>query len=118
MDNTGASVRVFVQHLEGNLKHELRLTALELASLDLLITAAQQRGLSVSDRVAKTVDQADVHAAHAEAHAKGIELSAHDRRIFQQIRELASQLETAPTLGELLDARAAVVRQIQQRQSG
>ena len=95
------------------MKEQLRLSAVELASLDLMITAAQQRGLSVADKVAKTVDQADVHAAHAEAHAKGIDLSAHDRRIVEQIRELASQLEAAPTLGELIEARAAVVRQIQ-----
>lgn len=97
------------------MKQELKLTALELASLDLLITAAQQRGLSGTDLVAKTVDTADVHALHAEAHAKGIDLSVHDRRIFQQIRDLASQLETAPTLDELFAARAAVVQEIQKR---
>jgi len=100
------------------MKKDLRLTVLELASLDLLITAAQQRGLSRADLVAKTVDTADIHAAHAEAHAKGIDLSIHDQRIIQQIRDLASQLESAPTLDELLEARAAVVQQIQKRQSG
>jgi hypothetical protein len=97
------------------MKRKLSLTALELASLDLLITAAQQRGLSGKDPVARTVDTADIHALHAEAHAKGIEISTHDKAIFKQIRDLASRLETAPKLDDLIAARAIVVRQMKKQ---
>jgi hypothetical protein len=97
------------------MKRKLRLTALELANLDLLITAAQQKGLSGADLVAKTVDTADVHALHAEAHAKGLEISPHDKGIFRQIRDLASKLEMTATLDDLIAARAIVVRRIQKR---
>lgn len=91
------------------MKKETSLTFSESLSLDALIALAQERGLSISDRVTNTQEeaeaQAEVHEAMWEARHGGLELSDHDRTIISRIRELASQLEIAPTLGQLIELR-------------
>jgi hypothetical protein len=87
---------------------ETRLTIRELASLDAVITAAQARGLTLADRVTKMTDYTE---ALIDVH-HGIEISRPDREILGRMRELASQLEMAPTLSQLIEARGEAVRQL------
>ena len=83
------------------------LTLAELLSLDSLMAVAQQRGLSLDDRLDNTQELAEAMAA---IHG-GLELSAGDRETIVKIRELASNLEIAPTLGELIELRGEALRQ-------
>jgi hypothetical protein len=96
------------------MKKDSSLTITELMSLDMLITVAQKRGRSLDDRLSSTEEQAEgmaeVHEAMWEARHGGLELSDHDREIFAKIRELASNLEIAPTLGELIELRGQALR--------
>ncbi len=91
------------------------LTPRELASLDLMITAAQQRGVGLND-IASDDDEAEAHAdrveAMWEARHGGIEFSEHDREVLRQIRDLASTLESQVTLGQLIELRAEAVRDL------
>jgi hypothetical protein len=86
----------------------------QLLSLDSLIAHAQQRGLSFDDRLDNTEEQAhaqaELHEAMWEARHGGIVITERDREILSQIRELASQLELAPTLGQLIEMRAEALR--------
>lgn len=97
------------------MKQDTSLTLAELLSLDALITVAQQRGLSLNDRLSNTQEQAEamaeVHAAMWEARHGGLELSAKDRQIITQIHDLAKQLEVAPTLGQLIELRGEALKQ-------
>lgn len=97
------------------MKRKNSLTLTELLSLDALIAIAQQRGLSLNDRLSSTEEQgeamAEVHAAMAEARHGGLELSAKDREIVSQIRSLAKNLEIAPTLSQLIELRGEALRQ-------
>ena len=90
------------------------LAAAELASLDLLITVAQLRGRGLDDRVTKNEEQAQAQMDHAvamyDARHGGLEFSQRDREILRQIGELASELEVAPTLGQLIEMRGEAVR--------
>jgi hypothetical protein len=91
------------------------LTPRELASLDLMITAAQQRGVAMDD-IASDDDEAEAQADRVEgmweARHGGLEFSDHDREVLSQIRELASSLETRATLGQLIELRAEAVRNL------
>ncbi len=95
------------------MKRNVSLSAAELASLDLLITVAQQRGRGLDEVIVKHEEQAqamaDVHVAMWEARHGGLEMSGHDLAVIAQIRELASTIEFAPTLGQLLDLRGQFV---------
>ena len=86
----------------------------ELAHLDAMITAAQARGFGMDDRLRNTECLADaqenMHEAMHEARQGGLELSERDREILGQVRELAGQLDIAPTLGQLIELRAEAVR--------
>jgi hypothetical protein len=92
----------------------------ELRSLDALIAVAQQRGRSLDDHLDHTEEQAEAQAAVHEAmweerHAVegrhgGLELSARDRELVARIRDLAMQLQFAPTLRQLIDLRALAVQ--------
>ena len=97
------------------MKDEMKLSFSELLSLDALIAVAQERGLKLTDRVKNDQDQAEaageLHAAMWEARHGGLELSGHDREILAKIRDLASQLEIAPTLGQLIELRGEAIRQ-------
>jgi hypothetical protein len=96
------------------MKDEYRLSFSELLNLESLIAFAEERGLSFSDRFDKTQEQAEaqaeLHEAMWEAHHGGMQFSDHDRMILGQMRELASQLEFSPTLGQLIELREAALR--------
>ena len=91
------------------------LTPKELASLDLMITAAQQRGVAMQD-IASDDDEAEAHAdrveAMWEARHGSLEFSDRDREVLAQIRDLSSSLESQVTLGQLIELRAEAVRNL------
>jgi len=91
------------------------LTPRELASLDLMITTAQQRGIAMDD-IASDDDEAEAHADRVEgmweAGHGGIEFSHHDREVLSQIPDLARSLETRVMLGQLVELRAEAVRNL------
>jgi hypothetical protein len=95
------------------MKDRVGLTVAELASLDLLITVAQQRGKDLDDQIDNTQEQAeaqaDAHEAMWEARHGGLELSDRDRETLGRIRELAATLEIAPTLRQLVELRGAAL---------
>lgn len=86
----------------------------QLLSLDSLISAAQARGLGFNDRFDNTQEQAEaqfeIHEAMWEARHGAFQFSDHDREILGQIRELTSQLELSPTLGQLIELRGEAMR--------
>jgi hypothetical protein len=91
------------------------LTPVELASLDLMITAAQVKGVRLDDVLSDDDEeqaqaQADRVMAMWDARHGGIEFSDHDREVLTQIRELAATLETKVTLGQLVELRAEAMR--------
>jgi hypothetical protein len=94
---------------------EKGLTLAELLSLDALISVAQQRGRSFDDRLDNTEEIAEaqmaMHEAMWEARHGGLEVSQRDREILSQIRDLAMQLEMAPSLGQLIEIRGEALRQ-------
>jgi len=96
------------------MRDDVTLSPVELASLDLLITVAQSRGLSLEDRVTNTQEQAEAQAEHAEAMWEArhgsLDYVETDRETLRRVRELSVGLETAPTLGQLLELRAQAVR--------
>ena len=96
-------------------KKSTRLTAAELASLDALITLAQQKGRKLTDRLDHTEEQAEaqaeLHEAMWEARHGGFEFGQRDREILRKIRSLASELEVAPTLKQLVELRGAALRE-------
>jgi hypothetical protein len=97
------------------MKENTGLSLAELLLLDALISVAQKRGRSLNDRLRSAEEQAEsmaeVHMEMWEARNGGLELSARDRRIIAQIRELAGRLEIAPTLGQLIELRGEALRQ-------
>ena len=99
------------------MSRESRLGPAELAQLDALITAAQARGAGPDDVLNKTEEQAqaqfDLHEAMWEERHGGIEVSPRDRELLAQMRELAGQLDVAPTLGQLIALRAEAVHALQ-----
>ena len=96
------------------MKQNAGLSHVELLSLDLLIAVAQERGRSFDDAVDNTEEQAQAQAdrvqAQWEARHGGITFSDRDREVISKIRELASTLESAPTLGELIELRGKALQ--------
>lgn len=96
------------------MKKEAGLSYSELINLDSLIAVAQERGLSLGDAVKSTEEQAEamaeIHEAMWEARHGGLQISARDREIISKIRDLASQLELAPTLGQLIQLRGEALK--------
>lgn len=96
------------------MKDRVGLTAAELACLDVLVTVAQQRGKGLDDRADNTLEQAEAHAAAAEAmwdaRHGGFQISDRDRETLGRMRELASSLELAPTLRQLVELRGEALR--------
>ncbi len=87
-----------------------RLTALELAAIDLTITALQAAGHSING-VTKDDNPREQYAeAFAALHGGLVELTGRDREIIGQMKELAGQLSSRVTLPGLLEARARIVR--------
>ncbi|RPF26230.1 hypothetical protein [Georgenia muralis] len=87
-----------------------RLSLGELRHLDGLITILEEQGLAVDD-VIITGEDGCCGAIAATAHENDrFASSVHDREILARIRELESQLESAPTLGELIELRGRALR--------
>jgi hypothetical protein len=96
-------------------KNNAGLSHVELLSLDLLIAVAQQRGRSFDEAVRNTEEQAQAQAdaaqARWEARHGGLSIVERDKEVVAQIRRLAATLESAPTLGQLIEMRAEALRQ-------
>lgn len=88
----------------------------QIASLDAVITAAQQKGRGFDDRLVKHEEQgeqmAEVHMAMWEARHGGLEMSDHDRIVLSKVKDLMSTLEMEPTLGQLLTMRGQAVHEL------
>ena len=78
------------------MKDHVTLSPAELASLDLLITVAQSRGLSLDDRVTKTEEQAEAQMQMAEAMWEarhgGLDYVETDRETLRRVREVSADL--------------------------
>lgn len=86
-----------------------RLKAVELAAIDLVITALQA-GHRRIDFVSKDDNPREQMAeALAQIHG-GVEPTERDQEIIGKIKDLASHLSSRTSLSELLDARAKIVR--------
>jgi hypothetical protein len=68
-----------------------RLTALELAAIDLTITALQAAGHSINDVTKDDDPRQQQAAAVMDAHHPLVELTERDREIIRQIKELSGQ---------------------------
>ena len=87
-----------------------RLTHVELAAIDLTITALQAAGHKITD-VAKDDNPREQWAAGwADAHHPVVELRERDREIIAQIKVLAGKLSSRTSLPELLKARGKLVQ--------
>ena len=83
----------------------------ELAAIDLTITAMQASGLRVGQDLTKDDNPRQQMAeAWADAHHPFVDLTGRDREIVEEIKRLAGQLESRVTLQKLIDARAQVVQ--------
>jgi hypothetical protein len=91
--------------------HAQRLTPLELASLDLTITAMQASGAVLGDQSRDDNPREQMAEALAELHMHGFPLSEHDRERVAEIRRLASQLESRTTLENLIQVRGSALQE-------
>ncbi|MCC7022876.1 MAG: hypothetical protein IT338_08615 [Thermomicrobiales bacterium] len=87
-----------------------RLTLGELQQIDSLISLAQERGLDLGDEVKVQSEICCCGAIAATAHGN-IVFPERDQEIIRQIAALESQIDYAPTLGQLIEARAALLRE-------
>jgi hypothetical protein len=87
-----------------------RLTHLELASIDLTITALERAGHLITDVSKDDNPRQQMAEAWADAHHPTVELTERDRGIIRQIKQLASSLESRTSLPGLLEARGKIVR--------
>lgn len=86
------------------------LTPVELAAIDLTITALQAHGHTIDD-IAKNDNPREMMAeAWADAHHPLIELNERDLAIIAQIKELAGQLGSRTSLRDLTVARGKIVQ--------
>lgn len=86
-----------------------KLTFGELQLIDSIISLAQENGVELGDAV-KAQSQVCCCGATA-AEAKGrFAYSARDREIIARIAELEAQIESSPTLGQLIEARGELLR--------
>jgi hypothetical protein len=77
----------------------------QLATIDAMITKAQEDGLRLTDVMLTRTDVlTDIQAL--------FDFSERDLRVVEQIRGLASQLETTVSLGRLIELRADAVRDL------
>jgi len=97
--------------MQGQQRDKGRLAHLELAAIDLSITALEAAGYTL-DHAAST--SGNPHEMMAEAvaamHKPFTELIERDREIIEQIRTLAGQLSLRTSLRELLNARGKIVQ--------
>lgn len=94
------------------MKRRLRLTLGELQHLDSLISLAQEQGVNLDDAVKAQSEICCCGALTAEAKGKFV-YSGRDLEIIRQIVELESQIESAPTLGRLIEIRGELLREAQ-----
>jgi hypothetical protein len=87
-----------------------KLAYLELAAIDLTITAMERAGKKVGDVSTDDNPREQWAEAFGDAHHPFIELSERDREIVGKIRVLASQLSSHTSLQELLIARSKIVQ--------
>lgn len=86
------------------------LTHLELAALDLTITAMQAAGKTINDTVSNDNPREQWAEAWADAHRPFVELTENDQKIIKQMKVLAGQLSSRTSLPELINARGKVVQ--------
>ena len=82
----------------------------ELAAIDLTITAMQASGLRVGDLTKDDNPRQHWADAWADAHHPFVQLNERDREIIQQIKRLAGQLESRVTLQKLIEGRAQIIQ--------
>ena len=96
--------------MQGNKHNPGSLSHVELAAIDLTITALQAHGHTI-DEVAKNDNPREMMAeGWADAHHPLIELNERDLEIIAQIKELAGQLSSRTSLHELTVARGKIVQ--------
>jgi hypothetical protein len=86
------------------------LTYGELLHIDALITRLQEDGLRLDDAVKAQSDVCCCGAVTAETKGKFV-FNEHDREIVRQIAELEQQLESSPTLGQLIEMRGELLQE-------
>jgi hypothetical protein len=87
-----------------------RLGPLELAAIDLTITALQAAGHTIDETIKDDNPREQLAEGWADAHHPFVELTERDREIIAQIKQLAGQLSSRTSLPELLNARSRIVR--------
>jgi hypothetical protein len=87
-----------------------RLAHVELAAIDLTITALQAAGHKIGDVSKDDNPREQMAEAWADAHHPFTELSERDREILAQIKVLAGQLSSRTSLQELLNTRGKIVQ--------
>lgn len=86
------------------------LTFVELAGIDLTITALQAAGQTINDSATTDNPREQMAEAMADLHHPFIELPERDREIVAQIKKLASQLSSRTSLAQLLNVRGKIVQ--------
>lgn len=90
-------------------KRSRRLTLGELQQIDALISLSQEQGLKSNEQIKANKDISCCGAVAADARGKLV-FSARDRLILKKMAELESQIESMPTLGQLIKARGELLR--------
>ena len=88
-----------------------RLTVGELHLLDGLISVLQEGGVRLDDKITSREDACcGAITATAQDDGNRFRFSVRDREILVRIRELESQLESVPTLGQLVEIRGELLQ--------
>jgi hypothetical protein len=87
---------------------ERRLTFGELQHLDGLISVLQEQNRNLNESI---VQRDSCCCAITETAHGRFTVSARDRELLSQIAALESQLESVPTLGQLIELRGQLLRQ-------
>jgi hypothetical protein len=87
-----------------------RLGFLELAAIDLTITAMEANGHTIDSASGSGNPHEIMCEAVMDAHHPFVELTERDREILAQIKDLAGQLSARTGLPELLAARGQLVQ--------
>lgn len=90
-----------------------KLTIGELQHIDAIVSLAQESGLNLGDHVMIQSEACCCCAITATAHGK-FEYTARDRTLVRQIARLEAQLKSPPTLGQLIEARGALLKEAKQ----
>lgn len=91
-----------------------KLTLAELQHIDALISVSQEQGLKLGDTLKANKDLTCCGALAADARGKLV-FSKHDREIFRKMAELEAQIESMPTLGQLIDIRGELLREAKKK---